>query len=161
MGGPFSPTSKSGGGGGGVSKGHYSGGKSSEGGAEVSFPSAFFPDRAEEVRVGERHKHEERSLFCRIRAGRERRYRSPAPPSPKPSRRLRIWSVNRCGGCRECGWGSGGCRRQACPALEDRLRCGERAPGPRGRNHWSASPKTSFCLRFMFSKSKAEPAMRL
>lgn len=33
--------------------------------------------------------------------------------------------------------------------------------GPSNCPHCSSSPKTSFCLRFMFSKSKSVPVMRL
>lgn len=126
------------------------------------------PKQSRRMRGGGRNAHKERSLFPQDKEGpRKRILTHPHLPTVTKVKDLVSESMRWVTGV---WWGkqrmleTGVPSSPFSPALEEnRLGPGERAPGAGAgvSNHWSASPKTSFCLRFMFSKSKAEPTMRL
>lgn len=160
--GPFFPTHESWWGeAGGISKGHYS--RSKSGGGRSQLVLHVLPRQSRRIRgEGKRHAQRKEPSFPSIRKGQGRDAIQPpisqtiAKVKDLVSESMR-WVVGMWWGKQRC-W-ERGARPHISPALQD---AGGAARGLAGlSSHWSASPKTSFCLRFMFSKSKAEPAMRL
>lgn len=166
LGGPLlSNTQEVEGGGGGISKGHYSGSKSSGGGSQLFL--RVLPIRNRRIRGrGEETQTRRGTLFSQDKEGPRKRILANPPPISQTITKIKDLVSESMRWVTGMWWGK---QRM----LETGVPSHARLPSPGGEqgrgvwgwgrvsNHWSASPKTSFCLRFMFSKSKAEPAMRL